>query len=382
VMKSSLPSGFVRHINLDMKASKQYPVYPPLFFVRATERLRRFCTRVNRRFTHPNVVLWEMVHQMWVAAGISVAVQLGIADLLKQGPMDIAGLARETGTHEDSLYRLMRMLATQGLFKESGERLFASTRLSKPLQEDQIRYLLMTHLRAGQFEVFGDLMQSVKTGKNVRGRDSGRGLFDQIEGDVERNERFTRAMTSASRMLAGALVAAFPFKRYEKIIDVGGGQGFLLAAILDRNPGIRGTVFDLPGAISKAERIIGEFSLEERMDAVAGDFFDKVPEGGDLYLMKSILHDWSDEDALKILTRVREAMPDSSRLLVIEPVIGKNNRPEFGKMTDILMMAAVGGKERTRNEWEALLTDAGFMIRKIHGTVSPQHLIEVVKSKP
>ena len=381
-MKSSLPSGFVRYIHPDMRASKQYPVYPPLFFVRVTERLRRFCTRVNRRFTHPNVVLWEMVHQMWVAAGISVAVQLGIADLLKQGPMDIAGLARETGTHEDSLYRLMRMLATQGLFKESGDRLFASTRLSKPLQEDQIRYLLMTHLRTGQFEIFGDLMQSVKTGKNVRGKDSGRGLFDQIEEDMERNERFTRAMTSASRMLAGALVAAFPFKRYKKIIDVGGGQGFLLAAILDRNPGIRGTVFDLPGAISKADRIIEEFSLEGRMDAVAGDFFEKVPEGGDLYLMKSILHDWSDGDALKILARVREAMADGSRLLVIEPVIGKNNRPEFGKMTDILMMAAVGGKERTRNEWEALLTDAGFMIRKIHGTVSPQHLIEVVKSTP
>jgi hypothetical protein len=363
-----------------MKASKQYPVYPPLFFVRETERLRRFCTRINRRFTHPNVVLWEMVHQMWVAAGINVAVQLGIADLLKQGPMDIAGLARKTGTHEDSLYRLMRMLSTRGLFKESGERLFASTRLSKPLQEDQIRYLLMTHLRAGQFEIFGDLLQSVKTGKNVRGRDSGRGLFDQIEEDVERNERFTRAMTSASRMLAGALVAAFPFKRYKRIIDVGGGQGFLLAAILDRNPGIRGIVFDLPGAISKADRIIEEFSLEDRMDAVAGDFFDKVPEGGDLYLMKSILHDWSDEDAMKILARVREAMPDGSRLLVIEPVIGENNRPEFGKMTDILMMAAVGGKERTRSEWEVLLTDAGFRIRKIHGTVSPQHLIEVVKS--
>jgi hypothetical protein len=363
-----------------MEENKKYPVYPPLFFVRATERFRQFCMRQNRRFTHPNVVLWEMVHQMWVAAGISVAVQLGIADLLKHGPMDITALARETGTHEDSLYRLMRMLCTRGLFKEQRQRTFVSTRLSVPLQDDQIRYMLLSHLRPGQFQIFGDLMHSIKTGKNVRGIDTGSLLFEQIEKDEERNERFTRAMTSSSKMLAGALLSSFQFSKYKRIIDVGGGQGFLMAAILSQHPGIRGTVFDLPGPISKAARIIEEFSLGDRMDAVTGDFFKKVPEGGDLYLMKSILHDWNDEDALRILARVREAMPETSKLLVIEPVIGENNKPEFGKMTDILMLAAVGGKERTWSEWEELLTSAGFRIRKIHGTVSPQSLIEAVKS--
>ncbi len=363
-----------------MNGDKEFPVYPPLFIVRATEKFRNFCLRLNRRFTHPNVVLWEMAHNMWVSAGIGVVAQLGIADLLKGGPMSISTLAEKTETHPESLYRLMRMLSSQGLFREMKDGRFTVTPFSKPLQEDQIRYLISNHLSPGHFQLFGGMMTTIKTGENVHGASSGSQLFDKMEADEARNERFTKAMTSTSRMLVSAVLSVFSFRKFRKIIDVGGGQGFLLAAILSKYPQSEGVVFDLPGTISRAQKTIEDFHVQDRMEAVAGDFFKSVPGGGDLYLMKSILHDWNDDDSGRILAKVHEAMKPGARLLIIEPVIEPGNKPAFGKMTDILMMISVGGKERSRKEWETLLHQSGFRIRKIRRTVSPTNLIEAEKA--
>ncbi|MEN8157806.1 MAG: methyltransferase [Bacteroidota bacterium] len=362
-----------------MKNEKEFPTYPPLFFVRITERLRRFFLRMNRRFTHPNMVLWDMVHNFWVAAGIGVVAELGIADLLRGGPRTVDELASETDTHPESLYRVMRMLATQGIFRELRGKRFQSTPLAEPLRDDQIRYILMLHLDPRHFQMFSKMMSSVKTGRNVTGEFEGGELFEHIGSDPKRNERFNRAMTNASWLQAPALLSAFSFNRYRKIIDIGGGQGLFLAAILRKNSACEGVVFDLPNALSRAGEVIGEFSLENRMETLGGDFFKEVPAGGDLYMMKSVLHDWSDEDSLKILANLHRAMKPGARLLVIESVIGKMNEPSFGKMTDILMMIAAGGRERTRHEWKALLERARFRIIKIHPTITPHSLIEAEK---
>ncbi len=362
-----------------MNNAKEFPTYPPLFFVRITEKLRQFFLRLNRRFTHPNMVLWDMVHNFWVAAGIGVVAELGIADLVKNGPRAIDDLASQTGTHPESLYRVMRMLATQGIFRELRGKRFASTPLANQLRDDQIRYILMLHLDPRHFQMFSKLMTSVKTGSNVTGEFEGGELFEHIGSDQKRNERFNRAMTDASWLQAPALLSAFSFNRHRKIIDIGGGQGLFLAAILRNNSQCEGIVFDLPNALSRAGEVIDGYSLENRMETAGGDFFKEVPRGGDLYMMKSVLHDWNDEDSLKILGNLHRAMKPEARLLVIESVIGKINEPSFGKMTDILMMIAAGGKERTRQEWEALLDRAGFRIRKIHSTISPHSLIEAEK---
>jgi hypothetical protein len=363
-----------------MKNEKEFPAYPPLVFVRITQNFRNFLLRIHRRFTHPNVVLWEMVHNLWLAAGISVAAELGIADLLKEGPLTTGELARMTGTHEGALYRVMRMLASHGIFKETRNNRFASTRLSKSLQDDQIRYLILLHLTPKHFNMFGEIMTSVRTGKNVSVELEGSALFAHIAGDETRNEWFNRAMTAATRMQVSALLPVFPFSRYGKIYDIGGGEGLFLASLLRHTTANEGLVFDLPNAVRQTGEIIRQFSLEDRMTALGGDFFKSVPPGGDLYILKSVIHDWDDADALKILRNIYVAMGQGSILLIIDAILDEGNRPSFGKMTDILMMVSAGGKERTLEEFRSLTEKAGFRIRKVHPTVSPHSIIEAEKA--
>jgi len=355
------------------------PSYPPLFFVRMTEKIRHFLLKMNRRFTHPNVVMWEMAHHMWLAAGISVVAELGIADTLRKGARPVSELADLSKTHEESLYRVMRMLASQGIFKELKDRRFASTPLAVPLRDDQIRYLILLHLNRNQFEVFGQLMHSVRSGETVKGDHSGRALFDHIGNDEKKNEWFNRAMTNASRMQLATILPVFPFRKYKNIIDLGGGEGLLLASVLSRAPQSRGILFDLPHALVNAGDLIGSHSLNGRLEPQGGDFFKEVPGGGDLYILKSVLHDWNDDSSKKILKNVHKAMNPQARLLVIEAVLDEGNKPAFGKMTDVLMMAAAGGRERTRSQWDTLLESSGFRIRKIHPTISPYCIIEALK---
>lgn len=379
--KSSLPSSTRYLLSVvKMRNDPDLPSYPPLFFVRITQKIRYFFLRMNRRFTHPNVVMWEMAHNMWLAAGISVAAELGIADQLKEGPRSIDDLADLTATHPDSLYRVLRMLASHGIFSELKGRQFKSTSLSVPLQDDQIRYLILIHLNRNQFRIFGDLMYSVRTGETVKKEHSGRALFEHIGDDEQKNGWFNKAMSSASKMQVPILLSAFPYKGYRNIIDIGGGEGLFLANILNKAPKSKGLIFDLPGVVSGSPDLIEGFSLGGRMEIIGGDFFKSVPDGGDLYILKSVLHDWDDEDSIKILGSVHQAMPQKSRLLIIESVLDEGNLPSFGKMTDILMMVAAGGKERTLGQWESLLSASAFKIRKIHPTISHQSIIEAVKN--
>jgi len=364
---------------MKMRNDPELPSYPPLFFVRITEKLRSFFLQMNRRFTHPNVVMWEMTHNMWLAAGISVAAELGIADLLKGGPMGIDDLAVQTGSHSDSLYRVMRMLASQGIFREMKGRCFETSSLARPLQEDQIRYLILLHLNKNHFEMFGGLLKSVRTGETVSGVRSGKDLFDYIANEEKRNEWFNKAMSSASKMQVPALLSAFPFRKYGNIIDIGGGEGLFLAAVLSRAIKSHGLVFDLPNVLVKTGDVIDKHALSGRLEPREGDFFESVPSGGDLYMLKSVLHDWDDISSVKILQNVHRVMDERSRLLIIEAVLDEGNQSSFGKMTDILMMAAAGGRERTHAQWETLLEASGFRIRRIHSTITPYSLIEAEK---
>ena len=221
-----LPVTETYSVLMEMRTDPELPSYPPLWFVRISQKIRHFFLKMNRRFTHPNVVMWELAQNMWLASGISVAAELGIADLVKEGPLSIEDLADQTGTHKNSLYRVLRMLASQGIFRELRGQRFESNSLAMPLQEDQIRYLMLVHLNRNQFQIFGNLMESVRTGKPVTGDLSAKALFDQIENDELKKEWFNKAMTCASKMQVPTLLSAFPFRRYGKIIDIGGGRGF------------------------------------------------------------------------------------------------------------------------------------------------------------
>lgn len=347
------------------------PKYPPVFFVRITERMRRFFIRMYRKFTHPNVAMLEMVQNLWLSGAIGAAAELGIADILKKGPKTIGELAKLTGTLEYPLYRVMRALASNDIFKESKNRCFSLTPLAVAMQEEQMKYFIIQHLNKMHFQMFGEMMHSLKTGRNSSELFIKDGLFDHIGKSPELNEMFNKAMTNTSVMQVAAILPVFPFNKYKNIIDVGGGQGFFLSAILSKFRSLEGIVFDLPHVVSNARQFFEKYGVADRAGAVGGSFFETIPAGGDLYMLKNILHDWNDDECLKILQNIRLVLPPEGRLLVMEAVIEEDNNPSFGKMIDLLMMVGVNGRERTKSEFEALLQKAGFVIRKIYRTVSP-----------
>jgi hypothetical protein len=362
-----------------MKNKIDYPHYPPRFVVRFFERMRQQFLSLNRRFTHPNVAVFEMVHNLWLAAGLNVAAELGIADLLKEGGKSIHELAVLTDTHEESLYRMMRMLASQEIFREKNNRFFTLTPLAEALQENNVKFLITSHLSKRQFHLFGEMIYTIRTGKSAGEIVIGNNLFDHLGQDEQHNEQFINAMTNISLIQISTILPVYPFRKYKNIIDIGGGEGLLMSALLQKYPGCRGIVFDLPQSSGMALKFIERYGIGDRCTFVAGSFFETIPEGGDLYLMKNILHDWNDESCLTILRNIAMTMPSASRLLIIDPFVAEGNKPSFGKMTDILMMTALGGKERTKAEYRILLDQAGFVIRNIYRTISQLILIEAVK---
>ncbi|MBN1416540.1 MAG: hypothetical protein JW973_15655 [Bacteroidales bacterium] len=362
-----------------MKNKIEFPHYPPIFFIRLTEGMRNLFLRLYRRFTHPNVAVFEMVHHFWLAAALGVVAELGIADILKKGSTSVRELASLTNTHEDSLYRLMRMLSSHNIFREQKNRLFTLTPLAKALQEEQVKYLIISHLTKLHFQMFSELMYSVRTGKNVCQRLTGNTLFDHIGKDEQRNELFIKAMTNVTMMQVAAILSVYSFRPYKNIIDIGGGQGLMMAAILQKYPGCRGIVFDLPQSSHQASHTFEEYDIADRSGFVAGNFFETIPGNGDLYILKNVLHDWDDETCRKILMNILSVMSSTAKLIVIEQFIERKNKPSFGKMMDMLMMISTGGKERTKAEYKTLLQQTGFRIRKIYRTISPFTLVEAEK---
>jgi len=363
-----------------MKEEFQLPKYPPVFFVRACDLVRRRLIKIHRRLTHPNVVMLEFVQNIWLLGAINVATELGIADLLKDGPKSIAELASLTGTLEDPLYRIMRVLASQGIFKELKNGKFSLTPLARAMLEREIKYFIQHSLLPIQFQIAGEMIHSVKTGRNSSELFIKDKIFEYIGQSQELNELYNKAMTSTSKMQVAAALPCFNFSSYKHIVDIGGGQGFFLSTILTKYKTIKGVVFDLPQVINNSQQIFKNSTISARVDFVTGSFFETVPEGGDLYVLKNILHNWNDEDSVKILQNIRKVLPRKGRLLIIEVVIEKDNNPSFGKMTDLYMMIGLNGRERTKDEYESLLKKAELKIEKIKRTVSRLSIIVAISN--
>jgi hypothetical protein len=361
-----------------MSDNIQLPKYPPVFFVKTFEKFRNFLLRLNRRFTHPNVAVMEMIQNMWLSGAISVASELGIADILKKSPKNIDELAKITETKAEPLYRIMRVLASNGIFKEISNNTFATTPLGIALQEDQMKHFVDQHLTKIHFQMFGELMYTAKTGNKsielfIKGN-----LFDHISQSPELNEKFNKAMTNTAMMQAAAIVQVYPFSRYNSIVDIGGGNGFFMSTILSRFKKLKGTVFDLPHVVTEAPLFFEKYNISERASIIGGSFFDTIPPGFNLYIIKNILHNWDDESCIKILKNIKASLLPESKLLIMEACLKKDNNPSFAKMTDLLMMAGLDGKERSLEEYHSLLQQAGFKINKKYQTVSPLAIIEAV----
>ncbi len=357
---------------------KSLPEYPPLFIVKFFNLLRRKMKKMSRRFTHPGVVMLEHMQNLWLLGSISVVNELGIADILKKGPQSVSALAGQTGTLADPLYRVMRLLASEGIFRELNDRKFENTRYSEPMMEGELKHFIRHTLNPLQFRIFGEMMHSVKTGRRTSELFFEEGAFEHMGESQELGELYNRAMTNTSRMQVAAILSAFDFRRYSKIVDVGGGQGFFLSAILSGYPNVTGVLFDLERVVNNPAVTSVLEAIKGRLSIVPGSFFDFVPPGGDLYTLKNIFHGWDDRECIEILTNIKKAMSQNGKIMIIESVVGKPDKPSWGAMTDIFMMAGLGGRERTEAEFSSLIVTAGFKLERIIETVSPLSLIIAV----
>ncbi len=361
-----------------MHVESELPKYPPLFFVRFADSVRKILATISKRLTHPNVIMLEHIQHLWLLGAISVANELGIADILKSGPRNISELALLTKTIEDPLYRIMRTLSAEGIFRELDGRNFSNTSLSESMQKEELKFFIQHTLSSMQFRIISEIMHSAKTGKRSSELFVETGVFEHIGKSEHLNSLYNKAMTNTSKMQIAAILPSFRFNNFNHIVDVGGGQGFLLSAILRKFKTVHGTLFDLPQVVNDDEKQEDIDNFGGRLKIIPGSFFNEIPGGGDLYILKNILHTWNDEDCVMILLNIRKAMTGKARLMIIEAVIEEMNKPSWGKMSDVFMMAGPGGKERTKAEFQSILTAAGFSIEQIRKTVSPLSLIIAV----
>lgn len=359
-----------------MYTSSGLPKYPPVFFVRLADHIRRCLIKMSRRFTHPGVEIMEHMQNLWLLGCISAVNELGIADLISDGRKGVAELASLTGTDENTLYRVMRMLSSQGIFREEEDRIFSNTPVSASMSEKELKHFIQHTLNSNQFRIFGALMHSLKTGRRASELFVEKNVFEHIGSSAELNDLYNRAMTNTSRMQVAAILSAFSFKKFRIVVDVGGGQGFFLSALLSKYPGMKGVLSDLPNVVGNPEKLPHGFG--DRLHVEAGSFFEVIPSGGDLYILKNIIHGWNDDDCLRILTNIRKVIGGKGKIMIIEALVEGRNTPSWGKMSDIFMMAGPDGKERTREEFRVMLEKSGFSVERIIRTVAPLSLIIAV----
>jgi hypothetical protein len=330
-----------------------------------------------------NVAVFEKSQAFWIAKAIGVTCELNISDKLISGPMKIEEIALATNTNPHALYRLMRALAGEGVFKESKGRVFSNTRLSKGLTKGRgsMKYMIRHQFNETNWKIIGNLGQSILTGKSAAREIFGTDAFSHLEKNPEKNELYNKAMTNTSALSSAAFLAAYSFKNCKFIVDVGGGEGYLLSMILNKYKHMNGIVYDLPHVVKAADQNFRKFGVGERAILEAGNFFNTVPAGGDVYIMKNILHAFDDEVCRGLLENVGRAMQRGNKLLIMEAVIEENNSPAYGKMFDLQMLIGTdGGKERTQKEFESILKKSGFRLMKVIPTVSPFSIVEAVKN--
>jgi len=354
---------------------------PPLPLVRAINAVRAGAQRVNRVLAPGAINIMELLTGAWTAQTLYVAVKLGIPDELAKGPLSATEVARRVNADPDAVYRLMRALASRGVLRHRRDKTFKLTSIGKALRTGtpgSVRDFALFLGHPLRWEDWGNLLYSVQTGKPSVEKLRGVPFFTYVDTDADLAEAFNNAMTAGSEFAIYALLAAYDFSGYRKIIDVGGGHGRLLSMILSKATAARGVLYDLPAVVDGAGQELAKAGVAARCDVIGGSFFDSVPEGGDAYLMKTILHDWNDDDALKILANIRTAIGPGGTLLVMESVLPERSSSDLGLLIDLEMLVAVGGRERTQMEWANLLGRAGFRLNRVVRTANPLSIIEAV----
>ena len=332
----------------------------------------------------PQTVMFSLITGRFVSHLIYVAAKLELADRLKHGPRTVKELATATEVQAPALYRVLRALASVGVFAETKGKRFKLTPLAATLQKAAPNSM---HAAALLFEdkfsevAWAQLIHGVQTGENPFLKAHGVPVFEYLEKHPEDLKIFGETMTNVSSTENPAIAAACKLLGIRTLVDVGGGNGSLLATILKANRKLKGVLFDLPSVIARAkqDRHVTANGIAARCTLESGDFFEAVPKGGDAYMMKRTLHDWDDERCAKILANCRAAMNGKGRVLVVDSVILPGNGPDRGKLIDMQMLI-MGGRERTKREFATVFKKAGLKLTRVVPTKCPLSIVEGVRA--
>jgi hypothetical protein len=328
--------------------------------------------------TNPFAEAMRLINGYQVSQALHVVAVLGIADLLRDQPRTSDDLARAAGAHPDTLYRLLRAVAAVGVLQESAGRMFALTPVGACFRSDAARPASPWAEFVGRpyiWQAWSSLLHTVRTGENAFAAVHGSTVWDYRAAHPEEGALFDAAMTGLSQDVAAAVIDVYDFSPFSHVVDVGGGRGALLGAILAARPALRGTLFDQAGVVAHAGAVLARLGVADRCTVAAGDFFQEVP-AGDLLLLKGILHDWDDVAAGAILQTCRRKVAASGKILVIERVLAGPNEGQDAKFADLNMLVGPGGRERSKAEFEAVFASAGLVLTRIFSTSTRMMLVE------
>jgi O-methyltransferase domain/Dimerisation domain len=354
-------------------------IAPPVGLVNAVQRGRHHLLRLHQSLAPAPAAMTEVVVGAWLAQAVSVAADLRIADALTEGPLGLDELADRVGANPDALGRLLRALISRGIFRRRSDGRYDLTPLARTLRwdtQDSVAAFARFVGSAHEREHWSHYIYAVQTGRSVVPKLRGVEASEWFPSHPELSEVFNQAMTNLSEIAVGAVTAAYGFGGHRTIVDIAGGHGRLLAGILSANPAASGILFDLPHVVAGAEPLLCKHGVAERVRIVEGSFFDAVPEGGDLYVLKNIIHDWPDDKAQQILKTLRAATPTGTTVLLVECVIPPHDRDALAKWSDLEMLVVNAGRERTGDEYQDLLEQAGFRMTRIVSTASPFSILE------
>ena len=330
----------------------------------------------------PQAIILQMAMGPLVSQALGVAARLGIPDLLAAGEKHVDDIAAETGTHAPSIYRILRTLASAGVFAETSPKSFINTLVSEALRSDvpgSMRNIMIFMAEPWHTLAWGNMMHSARTGETAWKATYGEEVFDWLANHPAESEIFNAAMTDMSGFAGPAVAEAYDFSSIDTLADIAGGHGFLLSQILKANPNVKGILFDLEHVIAGAGDMLERHGVADRVQTASGDFFKEVPPA-DAYIMKHIIHDWDDERSIQIMRSIHKAMVGEGKLLLAEMVVPDGNEPHPSKVLDLEMLTLPGGLERTADEYAKLFEQAGFKLNQIVPTRSAFCVIEAVKA--
>lgn len=363
------------------KTTSSKPKFLQAFFVNISIIIVDLLKKLQRKLMPPQTVLLNFaIGNTVINRSIYVAAELRIADLLKDGPKSITQLSEETGADADTLYRIMRTLTSEGIFKAKKNKYFETNTLGKHLQtdlEDSMYAFIKATGADWANDIWADILETAKTGKDFYKNKYGIHFFDWLRSDNQARRLFIEGMANISSISDTPVANAYDYSGFETIVDIGGDNGTQLKAILKLYPSVKGFLFDLPLTIENTKKEHGSI---EGLQYISGDFFDSVPPGHDLYIMKAVLNDFDDEKTKEILLNISKAMRDDSILLIVENVIKEdNNESDFSKILDINVMAMMGGRVRTLEEYITILEESGLELKSVIPTSSPFSILEVTQ---